>query len=114
MRLAPCANIHFTLPRLQHSDGKMRRRAKTKQAHALAGLHSCHSQAAKTNDAGAEQRRGVQFVERIRKRKDEIVAGKGKLRIASTNGVAGESWRVTQILQALLAIGTRAVGAAEP
>jgi hypothetical protein len=62
---------------LQHRDREMRRRAETEQANSIAGLYTSNAQAAKANDAGAEQRRSVQVVEGVREGKNEILAGEG-------------------------------------
>src|SRR5690349_17744246 len=104
MALAPCRHIHLTLPGLQHRDGQMRRRAKTKQSHALSLLHAGNTKATKANDAGAQQWRCMQIVNRIWKRKDKIAARKRVLRIAARDCVARKCGRVAQILKTALAI----------
>ena len=43
---------------------EVRRRAEAEQSHALARLHAGHAQAAEADDAGAQQRRGLQVIER--------------------------------------------------
>ena len=64
MRLPSRGNIHVTLPGAQHRDREMCRRAETKQPDALARFDTRNPQASEANDAGAQQRRSVQIVER--------------------------------------------------
>src|SRR5215472_16069924 len=56
----------------------------------------------------------MQIVERCGKRKDKIVASKSIFSITTCDRVPGERWGVAEILEALLAIGARAIRPAEP
>jgi hypothetical protein len=60
---------------MQHRNRQVRRGAEAEQADALARLHSRDAQAAEADDAGAQQRRGVEVVQRVRERIDEVGAG---------------------------------------
>src|SRR5579872_185780 len=100
MRLSTRRNIHVALPRAQHRDRQMRGRAEAKQSHALALLHSSHTQAAKSDDASTKQRRGVQIVKSLMQRKNKIGASECVFRVATCDGVAGERRRVAEILHA--------------
>src|SRR5581483_1173144 len=114
MRLASRGNIHLTLPGLQDRDGKMCGRTEAEQPDTFALLDACHAQAAKTDDACAQQRRGVQIVKLVGKRKHKVGTGEGELAVASGNGISGESWRVAEVFESLLAVRTGTIGAAEP
>src|SRR5262249_13675782 len=85
-----------------------------KESDAFPLLDTCHTQAAKTDDAGAQQGRGMQVIEFIRQGIDEIVAGERQFSIATRDGVAGKCGRVAQVLRASLTVGARTVRAAEP
>lgn len=56
----------------------------------------------------------MQVIERLGQRKDEIGTSNSTFRIAAAYGVSGESWGIAQILEAMLAIPTAAVGATDP
>src|SRR5437588_6341638 len=76
--------------------------------------HAGDAKAAKTDDARAQPRGGVQIVERGGQRKNEIGAGDGKLGVATRDGVSGESREIAQVFIAAPAIPASAVGASEP
>ena len=69
----------------------MRRSAEAEQSNPLAMLNSCHSQRAKANNPGAQERRRVQVVEGGREGKHEISARHRVLGITAVHGVSGES-----------------------
>ena len=92
----------------------MRRCAEAEKSHPLAFLHAGNAQRAKTDDAGAKQRRGVQVIEAGRQRMDEIGARDGELGVAAVDRVAGEVWRVAEIFLAAAAVGAGAVDPAHP
>ena len=88
--------------------------AEAEQANALSLFNSSDTKAAKTNDAGAEQRSGVEIVQSCRNRQNEIGARERVFRIATVNRVPSECWRVAKVLFTPPAIGTSAVDASEP
>src|SRR6202044_878986 len=92
----------------------MSRRAKAEKSNPVARFHAGHSQAAKADDAGAQQRRSVQVVELWRERIDKIAAGHSILRITAIDGVSGENRRITKIFQAAAAVGTISIDSADP
>src|SRR5580692_632732 len=92
----------------------MSRGAKAEQPNPFARFHAGHSQAAKADDAGAQERRGVQVVEFWRKRIDKIAARHSILRIAAIDGVSGENRRIAEILQATAAVGAISIDSADP
>src|SRR5215472_41154 len=114
MRLSAGGNVNLAIPSLQHCYRQVRRSAEAEQPNAFPSLDARYSQAPKANDTGAKQRRSVQIVESIRKRKDEVAAGKSNFSVSARHRIASERWRVAQILHALLAIETGAVGSANP
>lgn len=114
MRFSAGGNVDIAFPRLQDSNGKVGRCAEAKQSHALALLYARNAEAAKADDAGTKQRRGVEIVERGRQRKNEIGASQGILGISAGNRVARERGMVAEILFAAAAVRTHAVGAADP
>jgi hypothetical protein len=92
----------------------MRGGAEAEQADTVATFDAGDAQAAEADDAGAEQGRGFEIVERGRERVDEIGSCDGVLGVATRNRVAGEGGRVAQILGAAGAVRAGAVDAAEP
>ena len=56
-------NVHFAFPGLQNGDGEACRRAEAEKADSFAGLDARDAQAAKSDDAGAEQRSDVNVVQ---------------------------------------------------
>ncbi len=92
----------------------MRRCAKTEQAHTLSRLDSRYTEAAKTNDARAQQGSSVQIIEPRRKRKDKIGARQRILGIAAVDRVSGECGGITKIFETAPAIAAASVGAAQP
>src|SRR6202035_608572 len=92
----------------------MSRRAKTEQSNPVAWFHAGHSQAAKADDAGAQERRGMQVVELWGERIDKIAARHSILRITAVNRVSGENRRITEIFQAAATVGTISIDSADP
>jgi hypothetical protein len=60
----------------------------------LAGLDAGHAQRAKADDAGAQQRRGVQIVEPVVEGVREVRARDGFRRVAAIDIVAGKKRRI--------------------
>ena len=85
-----------------------------KEADAVARLDSGDTQAAKADDSGAQQRRGVQIVERIGQWKHEVGARGGELGISAIDRIAGKGGRIAKILPASRAIRAGAVDSADP
>src|ERR1019366_3706775 len=92
----------------------MGRSAEAEQSDAVARLDASHTQAAKTNNACAQQWGSVQIVQLIGKRKSEIGANDRIFRIAAVYGVASKGGRITEILQTKVTIPAGAVGSAKP
>lgn len=114
MGLSTGGDVDFAFPGVQNGDRKMSGGAKTEESYTFALLDACDAQAAETDDASAEQGRGVEIVEGFGQGKNEIGAGQRVFGIAAGNGVAGEGWMVAEIFFAATAVGTLAVGAADP
>src|SRR5580704_4253625 len=92
----------------------MRRCAKTEESDAVATLHTRDAQAAKANDARAQQRRGMQVVEFRRQRINKVAARGGVLGVSTVDGVPGEDRRVAKVLEAAPAIRTATIDATHP
>jgi hypothetical protein len=92
----------------------MGRSTETKQSDAIARLDAGHTQAAKTNNARAQQRGSVQIVELIGKRKSEIGANGRIFRVPAVRAIPSKGGRIAEILQAKLTIPARAVDSANP
>src|SRR5580704_3143616 len=92
----------------------MRGSTKAEQSNAFAELDAGNTQAAEANDSRAEQRGGVQVVERRGQREDKVSASEGVLRVSARDGIASEGGPVAQILHAPFAVRAGAIGPAEP
>src|SRR5215469_12881156 len=92
----------------------MCRRAKAKQPYAIARLDTRNAQAAKANDAGTQEGRGMKVIQRLGKWENKVAARKRIFSVATRHGVAGKCRRVAKILKASLAIAARAVRASNP
>jgi|SRR5208337_1168543 len=92
----------------------MGRGAEAEQADTVARLDSCHTQAAKPNNAGAQQRRRVQIVELIGKREREIGANDGEFSIAAICGVTGECGCIAKIFEAEATVLAGTIGSSHP
>src|SRR5579872_1028092 len=99
---------------MQNCDGEMRRRSKTKESNSFSRLGSGHAQAAKSDDASAEQRRGLLVVDFVRKRKNEIGPSDSEFSIAAIDRVASKGRFVTQIFLIMFAIPAGAISPANP
>ncbi len=107
-------DVYLTIPVAEDLNGLAGGGSEAEEADALAGLSSRDSQAAEADDAGAEQRCGVDVVERVGKGVGEVGANEGVLGVASVGGVAGEGGVVAEVLFAAKAERAGAVGAADP
>ena len=114
MRRAARRHVDLATPGPQHRNRQVRRRAEAEEADPLPALHARHPEAAKSDDAGAKQRRRVQIVQRIRQRKHEIGAGDGVLGIAAVDAVAGEGRSVAEVLHPAAAVRAGPIRAADP
>ena len=90
----------------------MRGRAEAVETDALARLDAGDAQGAKPDDARAQQRRGVQVVERGGQRVDEVVARDDVFGVAAVDVVAGVARVVAQILARVRAEEAGSVGPA--
>ena len=114
VRLAAGDDVDLAVPGLENADGERGGAAEAEEADALAGLDAGDAQAAEADDAGAEQRRGVDGVEAGGQRVGEVGAGEGVLGVAAVDGVAGEDGVVAEVLHAVAAEPAVAVDAADP
>src|SRR6185437_9699291 len=114
MPLASRRDVHFAFPGMQHCYSQMRRRAEAEQSHALAWFDAGHAQAAEADNAGAEQRRGVNIVEACGQRENEIPARECVFGVAAVDGVAGKRGRIAKIFLTSAAIRAGAVDSADP
>jgi hypothetical protein len=87
---------------------------KPEQADTVSGLDAGYTKAAKTDNAGAQQRGGAQIVELIGKAKNEIGASHGKFGVAAVDRVTGKGRGIAEVFQAQPAIAAGAVGSSHP
>jgi len=73
-----------------------------------------NTQAAKTNDARAEQRGDMHVIQTGRQRKSEVRARQGIFGIASIYGISSEGRPITEILQSVTAVPAIAIYATHP
>jgi len=92
----------------------MGRCPKAEKSNALTFFDSRHPQRTEANDAGTEQRRGVEIIELRGNGKAEIGAGERVLGVTSVHGVTGERGTVAEVFHVAAAKRTGAIGAAEP
>jgi hypothetical protein len=114
MRRAAGRDIYVAVPRAQNCDPQMGGCTKAEQPNAVSRFHPSHSQTAKANNAGAQQRRGVQIIQFEREGIDKIAARGRVFCITAIDGISGEDWRVAKILESAAAIGTIAIDTAHP
>jgi hypothetical protein len=92
----------------------MCRSAKAKQTHSLTWFHSSNPKAPEPDDAGTKQRRSVQIVHCLRKRKDKVGTGRGIFRVTAVDCITGKSWRIAEIFQSVIAVPAGAVDTTTP
>ena len=92
----------------------MRRRAEAEQPHTFAALDAGHAQAAESDDAGAQQRRGFEIIESRGQRNREVRARHGILGVAAVHGVSGEGGRIAQVFFAAAAVLAGSVDPGHP
>jgi len=107
-------DVDLAIPGAQDRDGEMGRGAEAEESYTVARLDARYAKTAKTNNASAQQRRGVQIVELVGKRKREIGANDGVFGIAAIYGVTGEGGRIAEILEAEATISAGSVGSSHP
>src|SRR6185312_11597782 len=107
-------DVRLAIPRAQHLQRQMRRRAEAEESDAFARFHARYAQRAKADDSRAEQRRDLDVVHRRRKRNGEIGARARVLRVSAVTIVSGVDRSVAEILAARTAVRARTIGAAEP
>src|SRR5579872_1513675 len=98
MRLAAGRDVDLAVPGMQHLDGQVRRRPEAEQTDTLVLLRPSDAQAAKADNAGAQQRRCMKVIELCGQWKDEIRARRGILGITTVHVVAGEGRRIAEVL----------------
>jgi hypothetical protein len=114
MRGTPRGDVDRAFPCVQDGDGQMRGGAEAEQSHALAGLHARHPKAAIADNARAQQRSGMQIVERGGQREYEIRTGERVFRVTSVDAVSGKGRRVAKVFQTVPAIPAASIHAAHP
>jgi hypothetical protein len=88
--------------------------AEAEQADTIAVFDAGYAKAAKSNNACAQQRGGMQIVELMRKRKTKIGTNDRVFGIAAVHRIPGKCWGIAEIFQADVTIPARAVGASHP
>jgi hypothetical protein len=86
----------------------------TEQTHTLSVLDACNPKTTKTDDAGTQERCGVQIIQPIGKGKDKIGTGECILGVSAVHGIAGKSSRIAQVLKVVLAIPALPISPANP
>src|ERR1700687_4970143 len=102
------------MPGPQNFDREMCRRTKSEQSDFIARLHVGYAKAAKPDNAGTQQRRGVNVVQRRRQREDEVRTSDGKLRVPTIFAITGKSRRIAKVFKVVSAVPARAVRASDP
>jgi hypothetical protein len=90
------------------------RRAEAEQADAVAALYACYPYASKSDNSGAEQRRGMEVIKLSGQRENEIRASECILSVPAIHAVSRERRVITEILPAAPAIRAAAIHAAHP
>src|SRR5271169_2586533 len=114
MEHSPGCDIHFAFPGLQNGDGDASRRSESKKADSFAGLDASDTQAAKSDDAGAEQRSDVHVVQGARQRKREVRTRESVFGVAAVYRVTREDRLIAQVFHRVAAIPAIAIHAAHP
>src|SRR5580658_3826 len=114
MRVATRRDINLAIPGLQNSNRQMRGCAKAKKSNPLAGFNPRHAQAAKTNDAGAQQWRGVQIIQFPGELEYKVVARRCILRVAAVDGISRKDRSIAKIFQSAAAIRAGSVYTSDP
>ena len=114
MRLAASRDIDLAVPGLQNCDREVGGGSEAEQANAFAWFDSSNTQAAKTDDAGAEQRSRVQIIEGFREGENEVGASESILAVSASYCVTGEGGGLAEIFETLLTVSAGAVGSTEP
>jgi hypothetical protein len=92
----------------------MRRGAKAEETNFVSGLHARNAQAAKANNARAQQRSSPNRIESGRQREDEVRVGNHELCKASVHVVPGEGRRIAKILKIVSAVPALTVRPSQP
>lgn len=114
MARSSSGDVDLAIPGSQDRNGQVRRGAEAEQAYTVARLDARYTQAAETNNAGAQQRRGVQIVELIGKRKRKVGAHDSIFGIAAIYGVTGESGCIAEVFEASATVLAGAIGSSHP
>jgi len=107
-------DVDIALPGLQDRNRETGGTAKAVETHSLARLDARHTEAAKTDDAGAEQGRDVDIVETGGQGKCEIGADERVFGVASVDAIAGEDRLIAEIFHVVAAVPAVAIDAAHP
>ncbi len=114
MPLIARSRVNFSAPMPRHLNGDVGRGAKSVQAQPAAALYARKPQRPESDDARAQQRRGLEIVEAFRNRIDEALFRQGVLGVTAVHGPAGEGGIVAEIFFRRPAIFARAVGGVQP
>jgi hypothetical protein len=88
--------------------------AETKQADTFSWFHAGHAKAAKTDDAGAQQRGSMQVVQRRGQGKDEIRSRDREFRVSAVHLIAGEGRCVAEVFKVVSAVPANPVCTSDP
>ncbi len=108
------AGIDFGSPVARYLNGDVRGRAKPVEGETLAALDARKSQRTKSDNSGAEKRRGLIVAKGFGNRIDKLLGSDGVFGVAAVHGVAGESRMVAKIFFAGAAIFASLIGAVQP
>src|SRR3984885_1895086 len=107
-------DIDLAVPIFEDLNGLRGRGSKAKETDRVTGLGVGDAEAAKADDAGAEERGSLGIFEGVRERVDEVGANQGVLSVASVDGVASKGWVVAEIFFVVEAESAGAGGPADP
>src|SRR4029077_10028422 len=80
----------------------------------LSALHPRYPQTAKTNNAGAQQRRGVQIIQGFGHSKKKVISSDGIFRITAIHGISSKSRGITEVFEGVAAIPAVTINSADP
>src|SRR5215813_9884803 len=109
-----CTDVNLGVPVACDLNANVSGSAESVNSQCASSANAGGSQAAKADDARAQQRRGLQIGKVVGKRIDKIFVPDGVFRISSGNGVAGKFRMVAQVLTSAAAVRTGAVSLVQP
>src|SRR5579885_391734 len=105
---------NFRAPVPRHLDGHVRRRAESVESEPPAALDSRKPQAAKSNNSGAQQRRGLLVLKSLGNFVHKLFGRGDGFGIAAIRRVTGENRRIAKIFFLSAAIFASAIGFVQP